>query len=178
VTSTSILRKGAGIAVAVLACGGIATPSGAQADEDQNWGIHGTFLTSSNGVWAKVNEAYQDQPSTRSTWTIDTQCSSPVDCVGTVTSDLGWTAPIYTKSGVWWIKRTVPNWRYCEDGTPIEGLQVYRFYPVDPNGQPTARSWEYTGEDITTGPSGSCGRNQWPQIRMPFYMRVPNPPAG
>jgi hypothetical protein len=168
-TSASTLARGAVVAVAAIACG-VCIPSSARAT-DEGWGINGTFVTSSNGAWAKVNERYEDQPSVRSDWTITTQCTSPVDCAGTVTSDQGWTAPIYTRTGIWWIKRTVPNWRFCEDGTPIVGLQVYRFYPVGPDGYPTGSSFEYTGEDITTGPSGSCGRNQWPQIRMPFYMK-------
>jgi hypothetical protein len=135
------------------------------------WGINGTFATSSNGDWAKINERYEPQAGVRATWTISTVCTSPVDCAGTVNSDAGWSAPIYTNNGVWYIKRVVPNWKYCADGAPIEGLQVYRIYPVGPEGYVDPSSNEYTGEDQTTGPSGSCGRNQWPAVRMPFYMK-------
>ncbi|BBZ32571.1 Rv2253/PknI dimerization domain-containing protein [Mycolicibacterium confluentis] len=139
----------------------------------QEWGINGTFATSSNGDWAMINDRYEDQPSIRSTWTISTSCTSPSDCAGTVTSDQGWTAPIYTTNGLWYIKRAVPNWRYCADGVPVEGLQTYKFYPVssDARFDPTYTTNEFTGEDRTIGPSGSCGRNQWPVIRIPFYMK-------
>ncbi|OBF18550.1 hypothetical protein [Mycobacterium sp. ACS4331] len=139
----------------------------------QEWGINGTFITSSNGDWARVNDRYEDQPRVVSTWTISTSCTSPTDCAGTVTSDQGWTAPIYTTNGLWYIKRAVPNWRYCADGVPVEGLQTYMFHPVTADGRYdyTYASGEFAGEDRTIGPSGSCGRNQWPVIRIPFYMK-------
>ncbi|OMC04353.1 hypothetical protein [Mycolicibacterium fortuitum] len=155
------------IAAAITVGLGGAAPAGA----GEQWGINGTFLTSSNGAWAKVNDRYEDQPGVRSTWTISTQCISPTECSGTVNSDAGWTAPIYTTSGLWYVKRVVPNWRFCADGTPIEGMQVYKLYPVGFDGHMDINSTEYTGEDVTKGPSGSCGRNQWPVVRMPFYMR-------
>ncbi|WP_082957533.1 hypothetical protein [Mycobacterium sp. E802] len=144
-----------------------AAPAEAQAD----WGINGTFATSVNGDWAKVNERYEDQPSERATWTITTQCTSPTDCAGTVNSDQGWSAPIYTTNGLYYVKRALPEWRFCADGTPIAGLQIYKIYPVGFDGHYDSASDEYTGEQQTTGPSGSCGRNQWPAIRAPFYMK-------
>ena len=154
-----------------IALGG-ASPAGADPlGPDQQWGINGTFLTSSNGDWAQLNQRYEDQPSTRSTWTISTQCVSPSDCTGTVNSDAGWSAPIYTTNGLWYVKRKVPNWRFCADGVPVEGFQTYKFYPVGANGHVDGDAKEYTGFDKTIGPSGSCGRNQWPVIEMPFYMK-------
>jgi hypothetical protein len=149
----------------------VALAGAAPADASEDWGINGTFATSSNGDFAKVNERYENQPSVRSTWTISTTCTSPTDCAGTVTSDQGWSAPIYTTNGLWYVKRVVPDWRFCADGQPVEGLQQYKIYPVGPDGHRDISSDEYTGEDHTTGPSGSCGRNQWPVIRMPFYMK-------
>ncbi|MGV0745916.1 Rv2253/PknI dimerization domain-containing protein [Mycolicibacterium sp. XJ870] len=145
----------------------VAAPAAATGE----WGINGTFATSSNGEWAKINERYEDQPSIRSTWTISTNCISPTECSGTVNSDAGWSAPVYTTNGLWYVKRVLPNWRFCADGTPIEGLEVIKFYPVGFDGHYDVNAAEYTGENQTTGPSGSCGRNQWPVIRMPFYMR-------
>ena len=156
-------------ALATLVAAGISNPAVAGANPE--WGINGTFATSSNGDWAKVNDRYQKQPSTRGTWNISTVCTTPVDCAGTVHSDAGWSAPIYTQSGIWYLKRAVPEWRWCADGAPIEGLQTILIYPVGADGRVDANSDEYTGEDVTTGPSGSCGRNQWPHIRMPFYMK-------
>ncbi|BBX09018.1 hypothetical protein MAIC_38210 [Mycolicibacterium aichiense] len=154
-------------AVAVLA----AIYSAAPAAAEQNWGINGTFLTSSNGEWAKVNDRYQDQPSERQTWTISTQCISPTECTGTVHSDAGWTAPIFTTDGLYYVKRTIPNWRFCADGAAIEGFQEYKLYPVGSDGHFDLAATEYTGENRVIGPSGSCGRNQPPVIHMPFYMK-------
>jgi len=159
--STAILATAA---VLAIQC---APPAGANPD----WGINGTFATSSNGEWAKLNERYEKQPSERSTWTISSTCSSPSTCTGTVDSDQGWSAPIYTTNGMWYLKRLIPEWRFCADGSPVEGLQVYKIYPVGFDGHYDLSSDEYTGEDQTTGPSGSCGRNQWPAVRMPFYMK-------
>lgn len=166
----STSKVSAAVAVTLLTSA-LLTGTAAPAAANDEWGINGTFATSSNGQWAKVNERYQDEPSVRSTWTVNTVCSTPVDCAGTVNSDQGWSAPIYTTNGVWYIKRVVPEWKYCADGSPVEGLQVYRIYPVGPEGYVDPASDEYTGEDQTTGPSGSCGRNQWPAVRMPFYMK-------
>ncbi|MCV7217021.1 hypothetical protein H7J51_17240 [Mycobacterium crocinum] len=157
------------------AVGAVATVAGiccaAPAVADQSWGINGTFLTSSNGEWAKVNSRYEDQPSERETWTISTQCISPTECTGTVQSDAGWSAPIYTTNSLWYVKRTVPNWRFCADGAAIEGFQEYKIYPVGSDGHYDGSAKEYTGVNRVIGPSGSCGRNQWPVIEMPFYMK-------
>ncbi len=155
----------AAVAAATAMC--CAAPAAAS----DGWGINGTFAVSSNGQWAKVDERYNPQPGERATWTISTTCTSPTDCAGTVHSDEGWSAPIYTTDGLWYVKRVVPDWRFCADGSPIEGLREYKIYPVGMDGHYDADSQEYTGENMTTGPSGSCGRNQWPQIRMPFYMK-------
>jgi hypothetical protein len=144
-----------------------ATPAGASED----WGINGTFAVSSNGDWAKINGRYQNQPTELSTWTISTTCISPYECSGTVQSDAGWAAPIYTTNSLWYVKRTVPNWRFCADGSAIEGFQEYKIYPVGSDGHYDNASTEYTGENRVIGPSGSCGRNQWPVIEMPFYMK-------
>jgi hypothetical protein len=144
-----------------------AVPAGASED----WGINGTFATSSNGDWAQVNERYENQPSERNTWTISTTCISPSECTGTVQSDAGWSAPIYTTNSLWYVKRTIPNWRFCANGAAIEGFQEYKIYPVGSDGHYDLASNEYTGVNRVIGPSGSCGRNQWPVIQMPFYMK-------
>ncbi|MBX7434982.1 hypothetical protein JDV09_23215 [Mycobacterium sp. Y57] len=166
--SAAPTSAGAAIVAAATTLGLLfAAPAGA----DEEWGINGTFAVSSNGDFAKINERFQDQPGERATWTISTQCISPTECAGTVNSDEGWSAPIYTTSGLWYVKRVVPDWRFCADGQSVEGLRIYKIYPVGFDGHFDAASDEYTGENQTVGPSGSCGRNQEPQIRMPFYMK-------
>ncbi len=79
--------------------------------------------------------------------------------------------PIYTTNSLWYVKRTVPNWRFCADGAAIEGFQEYKIYPVGSDGHYDGSAKEYTGVNRVIGPSGSCGRNQWPVIEMPFYMK-------
>ena len=163
-------RTAAALAAAVLTAGlASAAPAGAEPN-----GINGHFAVNSNGDWAKINERYEQQPSERENWTISTQCSAPSLCAGTVTSDAGWTAPIYTTNNLWLVKRVITNWKYCEDGVPIDGLRTYKIYPVAADGMtdPTYTSGEYAGENYTVGPSGGCGKNQPPAIRIPFYMKV------
>lgn len=139
--------------------------------DDATWGLQGTFIATSNGEWARTNDRYQDETSIRSTWTIATQCSYPTECTGTVTSDWGWTAPIYQKSGVWYVKRNVDNWEPCPDGTSSPGLQVYRFSRTTPSGDMgDANSTTLVGEDQTTGVSGACGISKPLFIQMPFKL--------
>jgi hypothetical protein len=37
------------------------------------------------------------------TWTVSTTCVNPTDCTRTVASDAGWSAPIYARSGIWYV---------------------------------------------------------------------------
>ncbi len=143
----------------------------ARADEPSDWGINGTYAVSSNGQWAQTNDRYEDEAVIRSTWKISTSCTSPVDCTGTVTSDQGWSAPIYTGSGLtWYVKRTLKGWEPCPDGTASDGLQTLRLYPVDPaTGLVSNHDTSMlAGEDRTVGISGACGINKWLNIKMPL----------
>ena len=107
----------------------------------------------------------------RSTWTISSTCANPTDCVGTLTSDLGWTADIYKKSGMWYVRHVVPGWQPCPDGTAVDGLQLFTFYAGDPlTGQQLPDSDTYLGDDITTSVSGACGINKQLVVQMPFKM--------
>lgn len=63
---------GATVAAVALATAAGAPMAGAQFDE---YAMNGTFTVVSNGEWAQMNERYQDQPTVRSTWTVDTVCS-------------------------------------------------------------------------------------------------------
>ena len=155
-------------AAATLIGAGIPLPAHAS---DGDWGLNGTYVATSNGEWAKTNERFQDEASIRSTWMISTQCSYPTECTGTVSSDFGWTAPIYKTGGVWYVKRTVDNWEPCPDGTAAPGLQVFRFVATTPDGSQTdPTSTMLVGEDQTTGQAGACGINKPLFINMPFKL--------
>lgn len=156
-------------AVAAAAIVSVGNPAPAQAADD--WGLNGTYTATSNGEWARTNEVFRDEASIRGIWTITTACSYPTECTGTVTSDWGWSAPIYQKAGVWYVKRTVENWQPCPDGTAAPGLQIFRFSPATPDGSRTdPTSSTLVGEDQTTGPSGACGISKPLFINMPFKL--------
>lgn len=156
--------------VGMAALGALAT--GAVADADNpGWGLNGTYTATSNGEWARKNEIFYDQASVRGTWTITTRCSYPGECTGTVDSNQGWTAPIYQKSGVWYVKHLIDNWVPCPDGSTAPGFQTFRFKPMTPDGANFDLTSEtLVGEDITTGPSGACGINKPVYINMPFKL--------
>jgi hypothetical protein len=158
-------------AAALAALGAIVAPATASAfNEDGS--MNGTYIATSNGEWAQTNERFQDEASKRNTWTISTACINPTDCVGTVKSDEGWSAPIYKRSGIWYVKRALPNWEPCPDGTFVDGMQMYRFFAGDPltgEAKPLG-SDTYLGEDNTTTVSGSCGINKQLEIRIPFKL--------
>jgi hypothetical protein len=139
--------------------------------EGQPWGINGTYIATSNGGYARTNDVFHDEASLRSIWTVSTTCSFPTVCEGQVSSDQGWTAPIYDKNGLWYVKRTVPNWEPCGDGTAAPGLQSFIFYSGDPNtGFSDNNSNSFFGQDYTIGQSGACGHNKPLEIAMPFKL--------
>ncbi len=155
------------VVAGISAIGGV--PAMGHASE--GWAINGTYNVTSNGQWAKTNEVYHNEAVVRSTWSITTTCTSLSDCAGQVTSDQGWTAPIYTKGGEWHVERTIKNWEPCQDGTAADGHQLFRFYPVDDQGQLAIRgSTTLAGEDKTIGPSGACGTNRALLISMPLKL--------
>lgn len=129
--------------------------------------INGTFSVVSNGEWARMNDRYQDEPTVRSTWTVNSTCSTAITCAGKVTSSLGWTEDIYTMSGMWYVKHYVPDWIPCPDGTRAPGLQVYRFIHGNEEGTAQPGSNLLLGEDETTGVSGNCGRNRSLVLNLP-----------
>ncbi len=165
----SAVKPSVAIAAAMVAAG-VAAAGPAHADDPSTWGINGVYDVVSQGDWAKTNNSFHPEAVIRSTWTISTQCTSPMDCAGTVTSSHGWTAPIYTTTGVWYIKRTIVGWEPCPDGTAADGLQTFRLYVTDPlDGSVSLTDTSLiTGEDHTVGPSGACGKNSNHDIRMPF----------
>jgi hypothetical protein len=158
---------------ALLATTALITAPQASASYDQ-YAINGQYSVVSNGEWAKQNDRYQDEPSVRSTWTVNTTCSTAMTCSGKVTSTLGWTEDIYTLSGSqWFVKHYVQDWIPCPDGTTAPGLQVYRFYPATESGNHAIAGTPINlmvGEDQTTGQSGNCGRNLSLVMTLPVKM--------
>ena len=162
------------ITTAAVAAAGISVVgnTSAVAHASGAWAMNGTYIVSSNGQWAKTNEVYRKEAVIRSTWTVTSTCSTMSDCAGQVTSDQGWTAPIFTKAGMWRVERTIKDWEPCPDGTSADGHQLFQFYPVDENGQVAIHgSTVLAGEDKTIGPSGACGINKPLVISMPLTLR-------
>lgn len=135
------------------------------------WALNGTYTATSNGEWARTNDVFHNERSVRALWTISSQCSYPTECTGTVSSDQGWTAPIYQTGGEWYVKHVVSGWMPCPDGSTADGLQVFRFKAMTPDGDytdPTSNT--LVGEDATTGQAGACGRSLPLFIAMPFKL--------
>jgi hypothetical protein len=145
----------------------------ARATTKDDVAINGTYRATSIGNWAKINDQYNNEPTVVSTWTISSSCTNFQECTGTLTSDRGWSAPIYMLDGLmWYAKHDVPNWERCEDGTAFTGQQTFYFYPVDPAGSGEFKLGSPTlaGKDKTVGPSGACGQNQWLDIELPLRL--------
>ncbi|MCV7260181.1 hypothetical protein [Mycobacterium shimoidei] len=157
------------LAATVFGSSATAPPAGATTKEEV--AINGTYRATFIGDLAKTNDQYHVEPTVISTWTISSSCATFQECTGTVTSDQGWTAPTYTHDGqLWYLKRDVPDWERCPDGTAYTGQQTYMFYAVDSNGYPKLGSPTFAGKDKTVGPSGACGVNKWLDITMPFRL--------
>lgn len=154
-------------ALTALVAVAVAPVSNASGDE---WGLNGTYLATSNGNFARTNDVYHDEDSVRSTWTTTTTCTTPIDCTGRVTSDLGWSADVRIAGSEYVVKRDIPNWEPCPNGTSRTGHQIYRFYPVDEKGFVSVSSTTFAGVDQTNGDSGACGINQALVVTMPFRL--------
>jgi len=160
--------------LAATAFGGLGTAasaSKAQATTKEEVAINGTFRATSIGDYAQLNDQYHGEPTVYQIWTISSTCETFQECHGTVTSDHGWSAPLYMNDGeMWKVKHDVPNWERCEDGTAFSGQQTFYFFPVNENGGYQVGSPVLSGKDKTVGPSGACGQNQWLDIAMPLRL--------
>lgn len=134
--------------------------------------INGTYRATSLGNWAKTNNSFHDEPTVTSTWTVTSSCTTAQDCTGEVRSDQGWSAPLVMHDGAMWsVKREIPNWRTCPDGSPLSGQQTFLFFPVAPDGSGGLdRSPTLAGKDETIGPSGACRVNKSLVVEMPFRL--------
>nr|WP_090343539.1 hypothetical protein [Mycolicibacterium malmesburyense]CRL74585.1 hypothetical protein CPGR_03216 [Mycolicibacterium malmesburyense] len=161
-----------GAALAVTAIVAVAMPATAPHAHAADAALNGRYLATSNGDWAMTNDVYRDLPSVRSTWTIAMTCTDDVNCTGTVTSDAGWSADIVTTNGEYIVKRDLPDWQHCADGTgrTVTGHQSYRFFPVGDDGFLLPGSRVLAGFDKTAGESGACSLNEMTEIEMPFRL--------
>jgi hypothetical protein len=167
----SVGKLTAATLMAAAVFGGVGTAPTARATTMEEVAVNGTFRVTSIGDWSKTNDQYNGEPTVIQNWRISSSCVTFQECHGTVTSDQGWSAPLYMFDGVMWkVKRDVPNWEHCEDGNAFTGQQTFYFYPVDTNGEYKLGSPVMAGKDKTYGPSGACGQNQWLDIAMPLRM--------
>ena len=171
------LTVGALTAMAVVGSVGTATPAYAS-----NYGVelNGTYRVTSNGDWAQTDQVFIDEQTVVQTWTMSSSCTSPHTCIGQVTSDQGWTAPLKL-GGVeapgavgdyWVVDHVVLNWEPCPDGTAATGTQKFWFWGMDPmtNLRDNTKTALLTGKDVTKGPSGACGINLPLTIDMPVRL--------
>ncbi|WIM86022.1 hypothetical protein PT015_13895 [Candidatus Mycobacterium wuenschmannii] len=143
----------------------------AHATTKEDVAINGTYRVTSIGNWAKINDQYNGEPTTVQTWTVHSTCSTFLACDGSMKSDEGWSARMYMLDGTsWYVKREVPDWERCQDGTAFTGKQTFSFYPAsaDGSGYFELGSPVMAGRNKTVGPSGACGQNQWLTIDMPL----------
>lgn len=159
--------------LAASAVGLVGPASTARAVTKEDVAINGTYRVTTIGNWAKINDQYNGEPTTVQTWTLSSSCSTFLECDGTAKSDEGWSARLYMIDGTsWYVRRDVPNWERCEDGTAFTGRQTFSFYPADPGGSGYLQlgSPVMAGRNKTVGPSGACGQNQWLSIDIPMRL--------
>ncbi|RAV07128.1 hypothetical protein DQP55_22575 [Mycolicibacterium sp. GF69] len=164
-------------AAAIAVAASLSTVTPAYAD-DFGVALNGTYRVMSDGEWAKRGMApggadvFFDQKTVEQTWTISTECVSPIECSGTVQSDLGWTGTIRLKD-FWYVDHDVPNWLPCPDGSFAPGHQKFILLGWDPtiNQRMTKNTDFLMGRDQTKGPSGACGSNQPVVIEMPVKVQ-------
>ncbi|MDQ2636636.1 MAG: hypothetical protein M3Y83_07160 [Actinomycetota bacterium] len=133
--------------------------------------LNGTYRVMSDGEWARTNEVLIDQETVVETWTVSTDCVSPIECVGTVTSDRGWTGTARLDD-FWYVDHDIPNWIPCPDGTFAPGHQKFILFGIDPttNTRLTKDMKIFGGRNQTKGPSGACGVNKPVVIELPVRM--------
>ncbi len=149
-----------------LALGLVAAPASAMPEGPA---LNGTYRAVSNGDWAKTDGVYRDQSTVISTWSIESSCVNYQTCTGRVVSDQGWTAEMHFQTQTWQVRRTIPGWQRCPDGTVSTGHQLFSFYPYSGD-EFDITSPTLTGEDTTTGVPGACGRGYPVEIRIPFRL--------
>jgi hypothetical protein len=142
------------------------------AQAEFGFAVNGTFSVVSNGEWAKTNEVFMDEQTVVQTWTLSSSCTTAHDCTGQVSSDQGWTAPMYYKINAWYVHRDLPNWQPCPDGSTSPGRQMFTFQGIDPRTGMNVKGIDLLGGyDRTMGVGGACGRNMPTVVWMPLTLQ-------
>jgi hypothetical protein len=170
----------AGAVATFAVIGSLGTATSAHAS---NYGIelNGTYRAISNGDWAQTSagpngaggaEVYIDQPTKVETWTVTSDCVSPIECTGEVRSDAGWTASLRFNIDAWLVDRDIQNWEPCPDGTAAPGHQKFLMWGWDPlTGQKIAKAVNLLiGFERTLAPSGACGFNKPVVTELPVRL--------
>ena len=78
---------------------------------------------------------------------------------------------IHGDGTLWYVRRDVPNWERCQDGTAFTGSRPSLSIQLIPKGLVNT-TWVpvMAGKDKTLGPSGACGQNQWLLSRLPLRL--------
>ena len=170
-----------GAAATVFAWSGCLVAAGSAQAEDFGIALNGTYRATSNGDWAQSSVGpygaggamvYRDELSKVETWTVSSDCISPLECYGHVQSDAGWTADLKWNGNEWFVDRDIPNWAPCPDGTAATGHQSFGLWSFDPSTttrNPRVRNL-IVGFESTTAPSGACGRNTPLDIQLPVRL--------
>jgi hypothetical protein len=167
-------------ATAITMVGSLGTATSAHAS---NYGIelNGTYRAISNGDWAQNSagpngaggaEVYIDEQTKIQTWTVTSDCVSPIECTGEVRSDEGWTASLRYAGDFWLADRDIPNWEPCPDGTAAPGHQKFMLWGWDPaTSQKIAKITDLlSGFERTLAPSGACGVNKPLVVELPVRL--------
>jgi hypothetical protein len=170
-----------GLSAATIALiGSQATPPSALA-EDFGLALNGTYREMSDGGWAQSSVGpygsggamvYRDEQTKIETWTVNSDCVSPLECYGEVRSDAGWTAPLKWNGNEWFLDRDIPNWEPCPDGTAAPGHQSFGLWGWDEStSHRDGRTRDLiVGLEKTMAPSGACGRNTPLVIQLPVRL--------
>jgi len=137
-----------------------------------NAAVNGTYLATVVGQWARSRQVYHQEAMVRSTWKISSSCANAYECTGEVVSDQGWSAPITMYDGSnWYLRRDIPNWETCADGTSYTATDYIMFYPADPvTAVNVLGSPVFRGDERTIGPAGACGNNLPLDIEQPMRL--------
>ena len=136
--------------------------------------LNGTYHYHADGDFAKVNEVRKKMPTIDETWTLSSDCVSPIECEGTAVSSAGWTARLWYgyPNTYWVVDRNIAEWQFCPGGGVAPGEQRFQFWGFDPVAG--ERKMEITnflvGRQRTNSPSGSCGTNQPLVIETPMKL--------